>query len=394
MKNFIYTIPTTVYFGKNQLKKLSNALPSLGSNILLVYGQGHIKKQGIYREIINILQQQNIIWKELSGIQPNPRFTSVLKGIKLCKDHKLTGVLAAGGGSTIDCAKAIAAGYYHKEVWPLFAGNEHIITEALPVGTILTLAATGSEMNGNAVITNEQTQEKLAIHSDVLRPRFSILDPTYTFSLPKQQTAAGSVDIFSHLLEQYFSPTKEAFLQDRLAEAMMKTVLHYTPIALDDPTNYEARSNLMWTSSLALNKLLTYGKTTDWATHQMEHALSAVTDVTHGVGLAVLTPYWMSHVLSDETIEKFVAYARNVWNLTDEKEEVAAKKSIHKTQEFFSSLGMPRTLKELGVQEDQLDLLAKKAVSYGAIGGVKRLEYDDVHEIFTQAYSTQLVSLL
>lgn len=392
MKNFIYTIPTTVYFGKNQIKKLPEALPNLGSPLLLVYGQGSIKKTNLYNSITTILKNQDITWYELSDVQPNPRFSTVQKGIQQCRQNNIQGILAVGGGSVIDCAKAIAAGIYHNNPWSLFTDSTQTINQALPIGTILTLAGTGSEMNGNAVISNETTQEKLAIRFDILRPKFSILDPTLTYSLPPQQTAAGIVDIFSHILEQYFSPTKEAFLQDRLAEAMLKTIIHYAPLAINDPTNYEARSNIMWTSSLALNKLLSYGKITDWATHQMEHALSAITDVTHGVGLAVLTPYWMSSVLHKETIEKFQHYAKNVWGLKDTDPMKLAEQSIQQTKEFFSSLGMPSSLKELGVTQDQLPEMTTKSVAYGPIGNFKQLTQQEVYTIFHNAYTSTLTS--
>ncbi len=207
--------------------------------------------------------------------------------------------------------------------------------KALPIGTVLTFAGTGSEMNGNAVISNEETVEKLAIHHDILRPRFSILDPTYTFSVPSNQTAAGTVDIFSHILEQYFSPTKDAFVQNRIAEGLLKTCIKYGPIAVAEPTNYEARAQLMWASSLALNGLLGYGRISDWATHGIEHALSAVYDVTHGVGLAILTPHWMEYVLNDETRDKFVEYARNVWQIEGTNDVVIGKKRNRKNKRIF-----------------------------------------------------------
>ncbi len=232
--------------------------------------------------------------------------------------------------------KTIATGVYHDgDPWDLFVLGDSSVKKALPIGTVLTFAGTGSEMNGNAVISNEQTEEKLAIHHDILRPRFSILDPTYTFSVPKNQTAAGTVDIFSHILEQYFSPTKDAFVQDRMAESLLKTCIAYGPVVLQEPTNYEARAQLMWTSSIALNGLLGYGRVSDWATHGIEHALSAVYDVTHGVGLAILTPAWMEYVLNEETRYKFVEYARNVWETRRNKRYGRRKERYRKNKGFF-----------------------------------------------------------
>ena len=291
MLDFNYAISTKIFFGKNKIEKLGEELKRYGKNILFVYGGGSIKKNGLYDSVTNIFTRNFIVYHELSGVQPNPRITSVRQGIKLCREHNIESIIAVGGGSVIDCAKTIATGVYHQgDPWEMFLLGDSTIKKALPIGTILTVAGTGSEMNGNAVISNEETEQKLAIHHDLLRPKFSILDPTYTFTVPKNQTAAGTVDIFSHILEQYFSPTKDAFVQNRLAESLLKTCIYYGPIALKEPTNYEARAQLMWTSSLALNGLLGYGKITDWATHGIEHAVSAAYDVTHGVGLAILTP--------------------------------------------------------------------------------------------------------
>jgi alcohol dehydrogenase YqhD (iron-dependent ADH family) len=261
-----------------------------------------------------------------------------------------------------------------------------MIRDALPIGTVLTFAGTGSEMNGNAVISNKKSEQKLAIHCDFLRPRFSILDPTYTFTVSKEQTAAGAVDIFSHVLEQYFSPTLDAFLQDRLAESILKTCINYGPVVLNEPTNYNARAQLMWASSLALNGLLGYGKITDWATHGIEHAVSAMYDVTHGVGLAILTPFWMEYVFNKENMNKFVEYARNVWTVEEKNDLETAKKGIEKTREFFTNLGMPNRLRDVGVKEMRLLDMAEKTVLYGTVGKLKKLEKQDVLAILKNAY--------
>ena len=387
MLDFNYAVSTKVLFGKNKIERLDAEIEKYGDNLLFVYGGGSIKKLGLYDTVKKTLEKADIDSVELSGVQPNPRIKSVREGIQLCKDHGIEFILAVGGGSVIDCAKTIAAGvFYDGDPWDLFLQGDSKIKTALPLGTILTFAGTGSEMNGNAVITNEETEQKLAIHNDFLRPRFSILDPTYTFSVPKDQTTAGTVDIMSHIFEQYFSPTKDAFLQDRLAESLLKTCIHYGPLAIQEPTHYEARAQLMWTSSLALNGLLGYGRITDWATHGIEHAVSAAYDVTHGVGLAILTPYWMEYVLKEETLHKFVEYAQNVWGITGKDDQVIAKKGIEKTRAFFTSLGMPRSLQDVGVQEHKLSDIAQKTVVFGEIGKFKKLGKEDVLAILKNAF--------
>jgi alcohol dehydrogenase YqhD (iron-dependent ADH family) len=387
MLDFTYNVPTKILFGKEKIIQLALEIEKYATQILFVYGGGSIKKIGVYDSVVNILEKSDIDVVELPGVQPNPRIESVRKGIKLCKDHHLDFILGVGGGSVIDCAKTIAAGmFYEGDPWDLFLLGDDVIRQALPLGTVLTCTGTGSEMNGNAVVSNMETEEKLAIHKDVLRPRFSILDPTYTYTVSKEQTAAGTVDIFSHVLEQYFSPTKETYIQDRLSEGILRTCLQYGPVVLNEPTNYPARAQLMWASSVALNGLLGYGKITDWATHGIEHAVSASYDVTHGVGLAILTPYWMEYVLDSETLDRFVDYARNVWSVNGTNDLEVARKGIEKTREFFSSLGMPKTLRDVGVQEQKLNNMAEKTVVRGDIGKFKKLAKRDVLTILQNAF--------
>jgi butanol dehydrogenase len=387
MLDFNYEISTKIFFGKNKIEKLGEELKHYGKNILFIYGGGSIKKTGLYDSVTDIFTRNSLVYHELPGVQPNPRITSVRQGIKLCREQNIESIIAVGGGSVLDCAKTIATGVYYKgDPWDLFLLGDSTIKKALPIGTILTVAGTGSEMNGNAVISNDETEEKLAIHSDLLRPKFSILDPTYTFTVPKNQTAAGTVDIFSHILEQYFSPTKDAFVQNRVAESLLKTCIYYGPIALREPTNYEARAQLMWTSSLALNGLLGYGRITDWATHAIEHAVSAAYDIAHGAGLAILTPCWMEYILSEETVDKFVEYAQNVWQEKGKNDLVVAKKGIEKTREFFINLGMRKTLRDVGVQENKLEGMAEKTVLYGEIGKFKKLGKHDVLAILKNAF--------
>lgn len=389
MKNFIYDVPTRILFGEGQVSNIGKEVKKHASRILLLYGKNSIKKNGLYDQVIKFLTEENIEIIELSGVDPNPRIETVREGADLCRKHKLELVLAVGGGSTIDCAKGIAAQTKYKgDIWKDFCVDKksNLLTEALPIASILTLAATGSEMNGNSVLSNTKENLKLGFGSYILRPVFSILDPVYTFSVNKYQTAAGAVDIMSHIFEQYFSPDKKGYLQARLMEGLLKTVIHYAPIAYENPTNYEARANIMWASSLALNGLTSAGKeSTDWATHQIEHELSAKYDITHGVGLGILTPYWMEYVLDSKNIHRFVEYANNVWGIFGEDDFEVAKKAITQTREFFNSLDIPSNLTDIGIDSSKFQDMAISATRLGPIGTMKKLEYKDVLEILTMA---------
>lgn len=352
MLNFNYSIPTKIFFGKNQINVLGEQIKKYGTKVLLTYGGGSIKKNGIYDKVVEILKNNHIEFVELSGIDPNPRVTSVREGVRLCKENNIDFILAVGGGSTIDCSKVIAASYYYKgDPWDIVTKKVKI-SKSLPIGCILTLAATGSEMNSGAVISNVDTNEKLGVGHPSMAPKFSILYPQYTFTVPKNQTAAGIVDIMSHTFEAYFSKTKDAYIQNRMAEAILKTCIKYGKIAIEEPENYEARANLMWASSLAINGLLSYGKSEPWSVHPMEHELNAFYDITHGVGLAILTPNWMEYVLSDENVNDFYEYGVNVWDINpDGNKYEVAKKAINKTREYFNELGILSTLKEVGINE-------------------------------------------
>lgn len=386
MKNFNYSIPTEIFFGEGQIKVLPEQIKKHGSKVLIVYGGGSIKKNGVYNKVVELLDSNEIKFWELSGVDPNPRITSVRKGIELCRENNIEFILPVGGGSSIDCSKVIAAGYYYEgEPWDIVLDPSKI-SNALPIGTILTLAATGSEMNAGAVITNMDTNQKLGTGNPSMKPKFSILDPTYTFTVPKNQTAAGTVDIISHVFENYFSSTKGAYVQNRLSEAIIKTCIHYGKIAMDEPENYEARANLMWSSSLALNGLLGYGKESRWSVHPMEHELSAYYDITHGVGLGILTPYWMEYVLNENTVENFVEYGINVWGINPNGDKFSiAKAAIEKTKEFFVSLGIPMHLKEVGIGEEKLHIMAKAATKHGSLGLFRPLDENDVLNIFKAA---------
>ena len=382
MNNYAYHVPTDIRFGRDQIECLEKEIAKYGKKVLLVYGGGSIKKNGIYDKVYEVLKDFDIY--ELPGIEPNPRLSSVKKGAAICKEKHIDAILAVGGGSTIDASKHIAcAAFYDGDPWDLVL-DKTLVTKALPIFTVLTISATGSEMNPGAVISNEETKEKLEINHPLLYPTLSVCDPSYQFSLPLKQTAAGVVDIISHILEQYFQPNDGAYITDRLSEAALKTCIKYGPIALSEPDNYEARSNLMWTGSIALNHLFTFGKGGGWSVHPIEHELSAYYDLTHGIGLAILTPAWMKYVLSDVTMKRFAMYARNVWDVSEEDDRKAACLGIKRTEQFFEILGMPTSLKEVGIDDKLFDTMAKEAVRTSSLSSraYVKLDAKDVKKIF------------
>lgn len=387
MENFYYSIPTKILFGKGQVEKLGQSIKAYGSKVLLVYGGGSIKKIGLYDKVIKQLKSHHIEIVELAGVEPNPRVTTVNKGAAICKEQGVDVVLAVGGGSTIDCAKVIAAAaYYEGDAWDLVEDASKV-TKVLPLITVLTLSATGSEMDAYAVISNADTNEKLGTGHEEMKPKLSILDPEYTYTVSKYQTAAGTADIMSHVFEEYFNETEGAYLQDCMAEAVLKTCIKYGKIAVNEPENYEARANLMWASSLALNGLMHYGRGgSGWSVHPMEHELSAFYDITHGVGLAILTPHWMEYILDDSNVKKFVTYGVNVWGIDKNQDDYnIAREAINKTREYFITLGIPMTLREVGIEEEKIEIMAKQATRFGSITGYKVLQAEDVLKIFKAA---------
>ena len=381
MNNFTFHIPTDIRFGKDQIQCLPEELKKYGKNVLLVYGGGSIKRSGLYDKIRDLLKDFEV--SELSGIEPNPKLTSVEKGAAICKEKDIQVILAVGGGSTIDASKHIAAAAcYDGEPWELVK-DRSLVKKALPVAVVLTICATGSEMNSGAVISNEKTHEKLEINHPLLYPKLSVCDPTYLYTLPPEQTAAGAVDILSHVMEQYFQSNDEAYITDVLSEAVMKTVVKYARKAMDEPQNYEARSNLMWASTVGLNHLLTVGKGGAWSVHPIEHVISAYYDITHGVGLAILTPAWMEYVLSDKTVLRFARFAREVFGVKETDDAKAAELGIEKVREFNRSLGMPSTLTEVGILQDKFDEMVAEAVRTSGISlrAYVKLEISDVKKI-------------
>lgn len=366
MNHFRFHAYTDIRFGKGEVKCLEELLACYGRRVLMVYGGGSIKKNGLYDKIKQLLENFEVF--ELGGIEPNPKISSVREGVAICKKEGIEVVLAVGGGSTIDAAKVIAGGAcYGGDPWELVLDNSKI-GRVLPIVTVLTLAATGSEMNKNAVISNEETQEKLGTSSHYFKPRASICDPEYLYSLPAKQTAAGTADIMSHIFEQYFQKDTGAYISDRFAEALLKTCIKYCPIALEKPDDYEARANLMWASTQALNGLLSCGKGGAWTCHSIEHEMSAYYDVTHGEGLAIITPRWMRYVLNDNTVGKFAEYGRNVWNIEEKDEYKCAGRAIDATEQFFRDCGIPMTLGEIGIDASGIERLAESAIEHSNLG--------------------------
>lgn len=384
MLNFNFHAPTKILFGKGEIKNLPAEILKTGKKVLLTYGGGSIKKMGLYDDITALLDKNGISFVELSGIEPNPKLTSVIKGVELCRKEKVDAILAVGGGSTIDCSKVIAAAYYYDgNPWDIILDKSKV-KNALPIYSILTLAATGTEMNGNAVISNMDTNDKKAIGLQILKPVCSVLDPTYTFSVSPYQTASGVADIMSHIFEVYFSTVNGADVQDRISEGLLKVCIKYGKVALENPNDYEARANIMWASSLAINGLNSAGKSGAWSCHSMEHQLSAYYDITHGAGLATLTPAWFRYILNDNTVEKFKEYGINVWGIDASLDAYeVANKAIDMTADFlFNDLKLPRTLAEYGIEETHLDVMAQKAADEGLKYAYVPLNKDDVLEIY------------
>lgn len=386
MYNFTLQIPTKIHFGRGAISYLSE-LKDYGKNILLVYGGGSIKKNGIYDKAMKILLESdgNLGVLELGGVEPNPRIETVREGVNLCKTAHIDMVLAIGGGSTIDCAKVIAAGaLYDGDPWDLVLDSSKI-KAALPIFDVLTLSATGTEMDPFAVISDLTKNEKWGTGSKYMVPTMSILDPEYTCSVSKKQTAAGTADMMSHTFENYFS-FEDADCQKFMAEGLLRTMIKNGPIALNNPDNYDARANLMWAGTHAINGIVGDGCSPAWCVHPMEHELSAFYDITHGEGLAILTPAWMEHILSDSTLPNFVEFAKNVWGLSGDDDYALAHAGIDALKKFFfETMQLPANLRAVGITDDKyFDIMAEKACA-GCKGSFVPLTKEDIIEIFKAA---------
>ncbi|WP_188454717.1 iron-containing alcohol dehydrogenase [Virgibacillus oceani] len=384
MNNFTYYNPTKLIFGKGQLDALPNEVNKYGKTVLIVFGGGSIKRNGIYDNVMGKLREMDATVFELSGVEPNPRVSTVRKGVEICNREGVDFILAVGGGSTIDCTKAISVGAKtDTDIWDIVTKKEHA-KDALPFGTVLTLAATGSEMNAGSVITNWELNEKHGWGSPFTFPKFSILDPEHTFSVPRDQTIYGMVDMMSHVLEHYFHQTTNTPVQDRFCEAILRTVMETAPKLLDDPENYEYRETVMLSGTLALNGMLNMGYQGDWATHNLEHAVSAVHDIPHGGGLAILFPHWMMHVL-DENVDRFKQFAVRVFDVdpTGRNDRDVAIEGIKALRNFWSEIGAPSRLADYSIDESSVDVMADKTVvARPEYGNFKKLTREDSVEIF------------
>jgi len=370
---------TRIHFGEGVLAQAGpEAAPLAGGGpVMVLSGGGSVHRNGVYDQVTASLDAAGVPFFEQPGVQPNPRVAHVRDSIALCRERGVELVLAVGGGSCIDAAKAIAAGArYDGDVWDLFTGKGRA-PAALHVGSVLTLAATGSEYNGGCVVSDEASQRKLPYLDEMLRPAFSLLDPATTLTLPPRQSAAGVADIISHILEQYFSPTV-ATVQDRLAEALLTVCRDQGPKTVDPGDDLQARADIMWASSLALCGLTGSGKVHDWATHMIEHELSAHYDLTHAVGLAILTPAWMTQVLGPDTAPRLARYGCAMWGLDPAGGMDSAREAIEKTTEFFSSLGLASTLSQEGIDDSLFERMATDVTAHGPLGGFKKLGKEDV----------------
>jgi len=394
MHNFIYSIPTTAYFGKGQINILGATIKAHGgSRVLLAYGGGSIKHNGIYAAIIEQFGKAGLAHVELSGIQPNPRIESVEEGIKRYRENGCDFILAVGGGSTLDACKAIAAGVeYDGPVSDLFVNESGLsaISAAAPLATILTMAGTGSEMDMGAVITVGEDHKKKVLMHPLVNPRFSILDPEYTYTVPAYHSMAGVADILCHLMEQYFTPDVAAKVQDRMNEGVMKAVLEDAPKILANPEDYDARANIMWASSMALAGFqFVLGKPMfPFPLHGMGHELSSKYDMTHGVTLALLTPAWMRHTMSaaPEHLPIFARFARNVMEVREEDDAQAAEAGVKALEAFYAAIRMPANLREAGVKEEDLEVMAEKAVENGNLGILTSIGKDEALQIMRAAF--------
>lgn len=383
MNNFTYSQPTNIIFGKDKHKDVGEHTAKYGKNILIVYGSERIRKSGLLDDVENSLNSEGIQYILLGGVKPNPRLSKVYEGIKICKENDIDFVLAVGGGSAIDTAKGIAVGAkYSGDIWDLYIKND-TFEEALPVGTILTIAAAGSEASTGSVITNEATGYKRDYNSTCAIPAFSILNPQLTCSVPKYQTACGCADIMMHDMERYFTNVSDVDFTDRLCEGLLLSVKENAPKALENPNDYETRANIMWAGTVAHNDLLSTGRIGDWASHQIGHEIGAKYDVAHGATLTIICPAWMKYVYKHD-IDRFKQFALRVMGVDAKglNDEEIALKGIAELKAFFASLGLPTSLNDVNVDESSIDEMAQKSVRFGDVGNFVSLKKEDVKAIY------------
>ena len=387
MNNFIFQNATKVYFGKGCVKEYLACLVKPYQTVMLAYGGGSVKRNGVYDEVAGILRAEGKKLVEFSGIMANPTYRKVLEGAKLARENGVEMILGIGGGSVMDCCKAVSlAARYEGDIWDDYWARPGVIKEdPLPLGVIVTVAGTGSECNGGAVITNEEKKVKTGRDYPKLNPKFALMDPAYTYSVPVRQMVSGGFDILSHIMETYFSEPNEDNVSDDIMEALMKSVIRNLRAAVRDPHDYTARSNLMWDSTMAENRVIKMGKKCDFQCHNMEHQLGAYTDCNHGCGLAVLHPVYYRHIYQDG-LPKFVRFAENVWGIAREgrSDEELALAGVEALADFIRELGLPATLKELGADKEQLpEIAASCGISAGSY---RQLTHEEILEIFAECY--------
>ncbi len=386
MEDFRFQNITEIIFGKGTESLSGKEVKKYSTRILLHYGGDTIKKIGLYKKVIDSLTREGIEIFELPGVSPNPVLSLVKKGVELCREKNIDFILAVGGGSVIDSAKAIAIGVpYNGDIWDLFTA-ERKPDSAIPVGVILTVPAAGSEASDVSVITNQDTLLKKGFHSHLIRPRFAVLDPEVTYSIDPYQTACGAADTISHVLERYFTPTIKADLTDRLCEATIKSVIANVDIVLKDPKDYNSRAELMWASTVAHNGLLGTGRTEDWASHKLAHELSALYGTAHGASLSVIFPAWMRYVYKQD-LKRFVQFAVRIWGVDScfGVDEYIALKGIEKITGFFKDIGLPTSLTELGIGSDRFEEMAEKELEWGPLGNFMKLHKKDIVSIYELA---------
>lgn len=386
MNNFMFQSPTKFIFGRDTENQIGAEVKKFSSKILLHYGGGSIKKSGLYDRAVKSLKEAGVDFVELGGVKPNPRLSLVREGIEICRKNNVDFILAVGGGSVIDSAKAIALGtVYDGDVWDFYTGKA-VPEKALSLGVILTIPAAGSEGSPGSVITNEEGWYKRAVNDDILRSKVTIENPELTFTLPPYQTACGAADIMAHIMERYFTNVKNVDFTDRLCEAGLKTIIKNVPIALKEPENYDARAEIMWTSTIAHNNLFDTGRIGDWASHDIEHEISGIYDVAHGAGLATIFPAWMKYTYKHD-VNRFVQFATRVWNIEPDfnNPEKTALEGIAALENFFKSIGLPTSFKELNVPFDRAEEMAAKATENGSVGQFVKLYKEDVYNIYKLA---------
>jgi alcohol dehydrogenase YqhD (iron-dependent ADH family) len=384
VENFIFQNATKIIFGRGTETESGRETSRFTKKVLLHYGGGSIKKSGLYDRVRRSLSEAGIEPVELAGVKPNPRLSLVHEGIRLCRQNKIDFVLAVGGGSVIDSAKAIAMGVpYQGDVWDFYA-KKVPVKESLPVGVVLTIPAAGSESSNSSVITKEEGMFKK--DAECMRPKFAILNPELTFSLPPFQTACGAADIMAHVMERYFTRVSAVDFTDRLCEATLRTIIDNVSVALAQPDDYAARAEIMWAGTIAHNDMLSTGRVGDWASHMIEHELSGIYDVAHGAGLAVVFPAWMKHVYKKD-VNRFARFATRVWGVEPRFDwpERTALEGIGRTKSFFRDIGLPTSLQELGVKDDRMEEMARKATERGPLGNFAKLGAPDVVSIYRLA---------